>query len=159
VQLRKYQQQAAHFVVHKQPSEVPSPPSERSDNSNPEAPAVHTPVDNDLLVLTAENGKDTLQLTRTGLLAIESSDNYCTVFYMKNGQLAKELIRSSLSRLEHQLGEGTPFARCHRSYVVNLDRVERVSGNAQGYKLHLLNGQVVVPVARKYNDTLVASLK
>jgi DNA-binding LytR/AlgR family response regulator len=156
VQLRKYQQQAAHFVVHKLPTETPSPPSA---NISPEEPTESSRADHEQLVLVAENGKDTLQLNPAGLLAIESSDNYCTVFYVKKGQLAKELLRSSLSRLENQLGEGAPFARCHRSYVVNLDRVERVSGNAQGYKLHLLNGQLVVPVARKYNDTLVASLK
>jgi DNA-binding LytR/AlgR family response regulator len=44
--------------------------------------------------------------------------------------------------------------RCHRSYVVSRAAIERVSGNAQGYKLHLAAGQVVVPVARKYNDLL-----
>lgn len=157
VQLRKYRQQAAHFVVHKQLAATPSPPSGSSNSLDTSAGG--SLAGNELLILVAENGKDSLQLTLADLLAMESSDNYCTVFYVKNGSLAKELIRSSLSRLEHQLGEEAPFARCHRSYVVNLDRVERVSGNAQGYKLHLLNSQLVVPVARKYNDTLVAGLK
>ena len=159
LQLRKYQQQAAHLLLHKQPSDMPSLQTDTPVNAESKNTAVDLPFGNQRLVLVAENEKDTLQLDRADLLAIESSDNYCTVFYRKNGVLGKELVRSSLSRLENQLGAGTPFVRCHRSYVVNLDRVERVSGNAQGYKLHLLNGQLVVPVARKYNDTLVASLK
>jgi DNA-binding LytR/AlgR family response regulator len=92
------------------------------------------------------------------LLFIESSDNYCTVVYLENGQLVKPLLRSSLSRLESQI-DMPHIVRCHRSYVVNLDRVERVTGNAQGYKLHLMGGQLQVPVARRYNDTLVAELR
>ncbi|MBO0948745.1 LytR/AlgR family response regulator transcription factor [Fibrella forsythiae] len=156
IQLRKYEQQASHLALHKQPTEQPVQLDNVVNQITLEAP--QKPV-NKQIVLTAENEKDMIQLYRDDLLAIESSDNYCTVFYQKNGTIAKELIRSSLSRLENQLGTETPFVRCHRSYVVNLDRVNRVSGNAQGYKLHLLNGQLTVPVARKYNDTLVAGLK
>ena len=163
VQLRKYEQQAAHLLLPK-PSVSPSLVDGPMD-TGAKVPVL-APVsiaENQQLTLVAENEKDTVALDREDLLAIESSDNYCTVFYRKKGILAKELMRSSLSRLENQLGNGDgngrPFVRCHRSFVVNLDQVERVSGNAQGYKLHLLNGQLTVPVARKYNDTLVAGLK
>jgi len=159
VQLRKYEQQAAHLVIHKQPAPTTtaSKPVASPETLFP-APASASGLSHQL-TLVAENEKDSLMLDRNDLLAIESSDNYCTVFYLKRGVLAKELMRSSLSRLENQLGSTTPFVRCHRSYLVNLDQIERVSGNAQGYKLHLLNGQLTVPVARKYNDTLVAGLK
>ena len=159
VQLRKYEQQAANLVLHKP---TLSQPIVDSQIISPVESLVLKPgltAQNQQLILIAENEKDTLTLDRDDLLAIESSDNYCTIFHRKKGLLAKELMRSSLNRLENQLGNGFPFVRCHRSYVVNLDQVERVSGNAQGYKLHLLNGQLTVPVARKYNDTLVAGLK
>ena len=115
------------------------------------------------LTLIADNEKDVLKLQPDDLLFIESSDNYCTIVHLKDepvgaGKLLKPLLRSSLSRLETQINR-PHIVRCHRSYVVNLNRVERVTGNAQGYKLHLLNGQLQVPVARKYNDTLVTELK
>lgn len=61
------------------------------------------------------------------------------------------MLRSSLSRLENQL-EGQNIVRCHRSFIVNLDKVEKVTGNAQGYKLHLETPELVVPVARKYSE-------
>ena len=70
----------------------------------------------------------------------------------------KPLLRSSLSRLEKQIDQ-PHIVRCHRSYVVNINRVERVTGNAQGYKLHLFAGQFLIPVARQYNESLVAGLK
>ncbi len=124
------------------------------------------------LILVADNEKDVLSLRPDALLFIESSDNYCTVVYLKSNptstdRTAKLLLRSSLSRLEAQV-TGSPssdatarhphIVRCHRSYIVNLDRVERVTGNAQGYKLHLLGGQFQVPVARRFNDSLVRRL-
>ncbi|GAB3756943.1 LytR/AlgR family response regulator transcription factor [Spirosoma pomorum] len=147
-QLRKYSRSAAELSVHPTIQDAPVINSEIETEER---------VDTSLR-LTAENEKDHLTLPTADLLFIESSDNYCTVVYLKNGQPTKPLLRSSLSRLENQLNRAH-IVRCHRSYLVNLDRVERVTGNAQGYKLHLLNGQFIVPVARQYNDTLVAELK
>jgi len=110
-----------------------------------------------LLKLTGENEKDIIEMKAENLFYIESSDNYSTVFFEKNKALHKELLRSSLTRLESQI-EAENIVRCHRSYVVNLDKVEKVTGNAQGYKLHLRETEFVVPVARKYSE-IVERLK
>jgi uncharacterized integral membrane protein len=110
-----------------------------------------------LLKLTAENEKDIVEITATDLFFIESSDNYSTVFYKKGNTLQKDLLRSSLTRLEGQI-QSTGIVRCHRSYIVNLDKVEKVTGNAQGYKLHLQAFDLTVPVARKYSE-IVEQLK
>ena len=163
-QLRKYSRAAAQLPTHIIHDEVSST-------------AGAITVSGTTLTLVADNEKDTLSFHPGSLLFIESSDNYCTVVYLKSNpagpdQPVKPLIRSSLSRLEAQLTASadrapadqpdprrTRIVRCHRSYVVNLDRVERVTGNAQGYKLHLLGGQFQVPVARRFNDSLISQLK
>ncbi len=108
-------------------------------------------------VLSSDNEKDTVSLTIDELLFIESSDNYATVVYMNQSGTARMLLRNTLSRLETQ-ANSPDVVRCHRSFVVNLTQVERVTGNAQGYKLHLAGGQFVVPVARQYNATLIVKL-
>ena len=149
--LRKYSQSAASFSTH--PLTPAAPLSSNETASIPLTEQVESP-----LVLLADNEKDAVTLAATQLLCIESSDNYCTVVYQKDNQLMKPLVRSSLSRLEGQINRAR-IVRCHRSYVVNLDRVERVTGNAQGYRLHLANGMLQVPVARQYNDTLVTEWK
>lgn len=146
-QLKKYSNAAATIPIHAQ----------RVDNLPP-AEVLDAPSTSQTVTLVADNEKDTVTALADDLLYIESSDNYCTIFYLKNGQVAKPLLRSSLSRLEKQMNN-PHIVRCHRSYVVNIDRVERVTGNAQGYKLHLCSGQFVVPVARQYNETIVAELK
>ncbi|GAB4037194.1 LytTR family DNA-binding domain-containing protein [Spirosoma jeollabukense] len=160
-QLKKYSQAAAELAVH---SSAPTILPAKSDViSSSDSPTDTNSNSNTTLTLIADNEKDMLMIQLKDLLFIESSDNYCTVVHLKNGQPVKPLLRSSLSRLEKQIPlpsvARTPFVRCHRSYVVNLDRVERVTGNAQGYKLHLLGGQFQIPVARQYNETLVAELK
>ncbi|SFD51523.1 LytR/AlgR family response regulator transcription factor [Spirosoma endophyticum] len=158
-QLKRYSQAAAELPVH---SPVPTIVPAKSDVISLSDSPTDTNPDT-TLTLIADNEKDTLTIKSKDLLFIESSDNYCTVVHLKNGQPVKPLLRSSLSRLEKQILLPSvvriPFVRCHRSYVVNLDRVERVTGNAQGYKLHLLGGQFQIPVARQYNETLVAELK
>lgn len=102
------------------------------------------------LKLIAENEKDSLTLLPQQLLYIESTDNYSTIFYLKENLVEKQLLRSSLSRLETQI-QNELIVRCHRSYIVNLENVEQISGNAQGYKLHLKTAKIVIPVARKYS--------
>lgn len=154
-QLKKYSQAAAELPLHS-----PAPTIVSTKPNLISSPDINSDT---TLTLIADNEKDTLTIESNDLLFIESSDNYCTIVHLKNGQPIKPLLRSSLSRLEKQMVLSTvartPFVRCHRSYVVNLDRVERVTGNAQGYKLHLLGGQFQIPVARQYNETLVAELK
>jgi DNA-binding LytR/AlgR family response regulator len=109
------------------------------------------------LKLIAENEKDSIELSPDSLYFIESSDNYSTVYFEKQGKLQKELLRSSLTRLESQISSEN-IVRCHRSFIVNLDKVEKVTGNAQGYKLHLKAPELLVPVARKYSE-IVERLK
>ena len=147
IQLKRYSQGAGALPVH---SPIPHP-SETGVANQPD------PSPDSTVTLVADNEKDTLTLLSRDLLFIESSDNYCTIVYLKNGQVAKPLLRSSLSRLEKQIGL-KHIVRCHRSFVVNLDRVERVTGNAQGYKLHLANGQFQVPVSRQNSESIIAGL-
>ncbi len=109
------------------------------------------------ITLIAENEKDTLVIEPENLFYIESADNYSTIFFQKNEQLQKELIRSSLARLVAQINDKN-IVRCHRSFIVNMANVQKVKGNAQGYKLHLDAYNLEVPVARKYSF-LVENLK
>ena len=149
-QLKKYSRAAA---------DLPVPTHDSPGIPEQNAAVTQTPeLAEEVITLVADNEKDTLTLLADELLFIESSDNYCTIVYRKNGRLTKPLVRSSLSRLEKKIAR-PHIVRCHRSYVVNLNQIERVTGNAQGYKLHLLEGQFQIPVARQYNETLVAELK
>ncbi|WP_353483668.1 LytTR family DNA-binding domain-containing protein [Haliscomenobacter sp.] len=103
-----------------------------------------------VVTLVADNEKDTLTVKLSDLLFIESADNYSEVVFLKEKKVQKALLRGSLSRMEEQLTH--PVVRCHRSYIVNLQQVERIFGNAQGYKLQLNDWPEPIPVARRFSD-------
>ena len=114
------------------------------------------------LTFTADNGKDTLTLPLAAVRYLEAADNYCTIWHVPapDQPLARGLLRASLSRLAAQAAAQAPgqFTRVHRSYLVGLAQVTRVSGNAQGYRLHL-PGAEPVPVGRTYAEGVLAALQ
>lgn len=77
--------------------------------------------------------------------------NYVDVYLSTpSAELSRTTLRLSLSSLEEQLQSSTDIVRCHRSYIVHLQKVIAVTGNAQGLKLSMTNTTEVVSVSRKY---------
>lgn len=102
----------------------------------------------DTIHLTGENKNELLQLPLQAILYITSQDNYSEIIYLKGKVLKRELLRSSLSRTEQMLADYPVFFRAHRSYLVNLSKVVKIKGNAQGYLLVLDGAEEKIPVAR-----------
>lgn len=111
------------------------------------------------LTLVGDNQNESFSILPFSILYLESADNYVRVFYQKDGTIADTLLRSTLKKMEQQLADYPQLFRCHRTYMVNLDQVERVSGNAQGYKLHLKKCEVLIPVSRSLNAEIDKRLK
>jgi len=88
------------------------------------------------------------------LLFLEAMQNYVLIHSISSN---KKTVRSTLSNLENELADFN-LVRCHRSYLVNVNAIESVSGNAQGLKLHLKNSSEIVPVSRKYISKMKAIL-
>jgi DNA-binding LytR/AlgR family response regulator len=106
------------------------------------------------VVLQGEGLKERLELPPGDILYIRSSDNYVQVFFRAEGAIRSPLLRSSVKNIEQQLPASSSFFRCHRLFLVNLDLVERVSGNAQGLRLHLRGVEDPVPVSRSLTHTV-----
>ena len=88
----------------------------------------------------------------------EAMQNYVTVWFYKDGTLNKEMLRATIVSVEEQLSECSVI-RCHRSYLVNVDAIENVSGNAQGLRLKLRDiPQEEVPVSRSFIGEIRAIL-
>lgn len=119
-------------------------------SSPPAAPATRR------LHLASDNGKDVLTLASGDLLYLESQDNYLAVVYLDNGIRRSHLIRSNLKRIE-ELSE-PQLVRCHRSFVVNLQRVRSCRGNRHGLQLGLEGSDQSVPVSRGYTEEVLRRL-
>lgn len=108
-----------------------------------------------LITIMAGQPKDNLQVAARDLLFIRAAENYIDIFYLDSDKLERKLQRNSLTTVAAQLESvNSSFFRCHKSYLVNLIHVKHVSGNAQGYKLHLAHTDEAVPVSRQHNATL-----
>jgi hypothetical protein len=126
---------------------------QNSHESIPDAPATKT--DNlESIILQGDNRNELLELPVTHFYAAEARDNYCNIYFEKEGRLQEILFRTTLKKLEQQFAKWPGLWRCHKSFLVNLDKVEEVSGNAQGYRLHFKNGALQVPVSRSMNAEL-----
>jgi len=107
-----------------------------------------------LITLTSQNNNQILQVTIAHLFYLEAQQNYVSIYHLKEGEIEKTVFRNTIKQMEMQL-ENTPMFRCHRSFLVNTELIEKVAGNAQGLRLSLANlPGFEVPVSRKYIPSL-----
>ena len=103
------------------------------------------------IVLKSANARETLEVDPVEILLIESVGNYIEITYLREKDKAETtLLRSTLRRIERPLKPFPFLFKCHRGFVVNINRIERANGNAQGYKLYLEGVAKEIPVARSY---------
>jgi len=121
------------------------------------APTLDEKTDSDNVsaetVLTSDDKKTSLRLLVTELLVMSAADNYVEIRYRRHGVLRTELLRTSLRSLEERTTLPESWWRCHRSHIVNTTVIQRITGTAQGYRLHLDEG-ISVPVARSRSAEL-----
>jgi hypothetical protein len=104
--------------------------------------------------LVSDNQDEDLQLALDELLFIQAADNYVAVHWQRQGENEKRLLRAPLKRMEAALSAYPNVWKCHKSYLVNLNRVVQIIGNAQGYRLLLDVGEYSIPVSRQNNEAL-----
>jgi len=101
--------------------------------------------------LVGENVADKLRVRQDQLLYIQSSGNYIEVVHNDGEHVHKTLLRNSISSTEQALLQMPSMFRCHRKFLVNLERIEEVMGNSQGYRIRLDKDVEPIPVARTKN--------
>ncbi len=106
------------------------------------------------ITFVSENGTKELELLSDDFLFAKSDDNYVELFYLENGKQSRKVVRNTLKNISTCLPDHHHFLRCHKSYIVHLKQVRHISGNAQGYKLHVNGTDELVSVSRTKNDVI-----
>lgn len=119
---------------------------------------LHPTVKPTSVEFSGENEGDKLVLTLEKVLYVQSSGNYIEVVYNEGQHVNKSILRNSISSIEELLASYDNVYRCHRKYLVNLDRIEEVLGNSQGYRLVLDKDVEDIPVARSKNAEFKAKM-
>ena len=87
---------------------------------------------------------------KENLLYLESTENYISICYLNKGKVSKYLLRDTMKKMEENFA-GTEIIRCHRSYMVNFDKVKVIKKDKDGLRLELDNPSVIdIPVSKTY---------
>ena len=114
---------------------------------------------NKLIIIRSQNNKETIETSYENLFFVRSDGNYCTVFMKNNEKLQKKIIRVTLKKLQNELSEKKKIVRCHKSYIVNLNKVKKVTGNARGYNFFIDDVDFSIPVSRNFSKELFAFIE
>ena len=92
---------------------------------------------------------------KESLLYLESTENYINICYLNNGKISRYMLRDTMKKMEEKFA-GTEIIRCHRSYMVNFDKVKVIRKEKDGLKLDFDNPQITdIPVSRTYVDNVM----
>ncbi|SDS92541.1 transcriptional regulator, LytTR family [Mucilaginibacter mallensis] len=104
------------------------------------------------LSIEDENGKVILSLQLKNILFFKSEDNYVDVHYLLGGKVKKELIRTTLKRIESKCSCSC-LIRVHRSYTINIENVSSSRKTTKGYILQFdLLPDLQIPVSASHQN-------
>lgn len=106
--------------------------------------------------ITAGNPKNEFKTNPKNIVYLCSNDNYVTIVTISGDVTSKTTIRGTLKSAEEELSRNNRFLRCHKCYLVNLDFVEKVTGNSQNMKVILRPAGTEIPVSRSRADLVIA---
>lgn len=111
----------------------------------------------DKITLFDNSGALKLSVRTSNLYYIESDDNYIKVWYSDaGGQIKTYMLRCRLKTVEQNFRDSL-LVRCHRKYIVNLDRVKVLRKEKDAYYLDL-DSDCIPPlsVSRTYADKVLS---
>ncbi|TCN52552.1 LytTR family transcriptional regulator [Flavobacterium circumlabens] len=130
-------QKGAPFVLQFQPLQT--------EHDKKEIPAI--------LFINTQVKQDDFSLNIDDLLFVKADGNYIELTKSVHNKIETELKRISLTQFETQISAYPHFFRCHRTYLVNMFSIQKVTGNSQGYLLSFADTSEKIPVSRKQLDS------
>ena len=111
-----------------------------------------------LINLYDYNGALKLTINSDSLYYMESQDNYVKIFYENNGKLLSYMLRSRTKTIEENLTE-TSMVRCHRSYMVNVMKINHIRKGGKARYIVLTNDDIKpIPVSKSYFKNLISKI-
>ena len=109
------------------------------------------------ITLFDNSGNLKLCVNSSNLYYLESDDNYIVVRYTDSkGDLKRYMIRCKMKTVEESF-KGSDLVRCHRKYIVNMDKVKVLRKEKDGYELDLDNDTIPpIPVSKTYEENVLA---
>lgn len=104
-------------------------------------------VEKDKQSIELSSGNQSFQFILSDIVFLESDGNYVNVNYLENGVIKSQLIRNTLKNVS-EIIDSSYFFKCHRAFLVNLNKIEKVSGNSHGISIKMTAANQQIPVSR-----------
>ena len=106
------------------------------------------------------NGVLKLSVSSANLYYVESDDNYIKVWYSDNkGVLQTYMLRCRLKTVEESFA-GSDLIRCHRKFIVNMEKVKVLQKVGATYEITLDNEEIApIPVTKTYIENVLQHFK
>jgi hypothetical protein len=102
----------------------------------------------EVVAIASQSVYEAISVDVHAICFIRSNGNYIELYQQDGGSVKRQIIRNTLKDVESQLSGYPNIVRTHRSYLVNVEQVVSVNGNAQGYTLCLKSCADDIPVSR-----------
>ena len=118
-------------------------------------------ADTSLKKITLFDNSGTLKLSVSpdNLYYIESDDNYIKVWYQdSNDELKQYMLRCRLKTIEESFAD-SDLVRCHRKYIVNINKIEQMTRQKDGtFSIDLGLQKIMEPisVSKTYEESFFA---
>ena len=110
------------------------------------------PQHTEIINLMDNNGNLKLSVKLDNLYYIKAEDNYINVFYQRSGAIASYMLRCKMQTIADNCVDSSSLMRCHRSYIVNINKVSVLHNEADGFVIDFeREGLDSIPVSKTYS--------
>ena len=110
------------------------------------------PEHTEIVNLMDNNGNLKLSVKLDNLYYIKAEDNYINVFYQRSGTIASYMLRCKMKTIEDNCVDSSSLMRCHRSYIVNINKVSVLHNETDGFVIDFeREGLESIPVSKTYS--------
>lgn len=121
--------------------------------------AFQHPVEQESVHLVAENKKQAFAEEVERVILIHSSGNYVEIFWIdRKLAVRKRLFRQSFTNVEKALESSDVMLKCHRCWMVNINKINKLKRSPNGYHLEMDRLDFTVPVSRNWVPILKEKL-
>jgi len=110
----------------------------------------HKSAPDKLVHFVSDYQKDNLSIKASLIIFVRSANNYIEVFWKEDQKVVSQMVRCSLIKAEEVLKDFKFIFKCHRSYMANVNYIEKIEGSSQGYRLYFEKIDFPVPVSKNY---------
>lgn len=99
------------------------------------------------ITIKGNNQNEEITFLEKDFVMAKAQSNYVDVYYLKEGELIKIMIRTTLSNLIKSIPS---VYHIHRSYIVNPLKIESITGNTRKGNISMTSLNEVIPISPKH---------